>query len=264
MWYADRTYTPEEIHVLKELEYDLFMFNPGFRSLWNNNFEEYFKALFNAEAWKEKQGQSRNGWEHNMHMDPKFRAFMQRQGLIDQVLFGDIDIKNVPLDVQREIEEIQRESQEAAEQVALYERLGLNPFEQEGEEEQDELYKKASAWREGLSTTFSSFYEQTKHIDAFRVLTNYGEVPAKIYSVVDDSSETDVEFEWRPDRIGYALALTSLNRCIESFENLHGFPELEQIIDAHLPATKEIRQELMDRLENIEMLRFRGSAKKNP
>jgi hypothetical protein len=254
MWYSDQTYTPEEIQVLKELEYDLFMFNPGFRSQWNNNFEAYFKALFNKEAWEESQTKSLNRWEDRMQQDPEMRAFLQRQHLIDEVLFGDLDIKNVPIDVRQEIEEIYRESKEADEQVELYERLGVNAFEEAENEAEDTLYEKAQEWQAGMTKVFTNFHEATKHTDAFRILVNHALVAAKIYSVVDDFDETEIDYEWRPDRINYTLALTSLNRCIESMENLRGFPQVETVIDAHLPLAREIRQELIDRLENIARL----------
>ena len=253
MWYSDRTYSPEEIEILRELEYDLFMFNPGFRSVWGNDFKTFFKALVNKELWDERNSKVHGSWEDRMEQDSEFRAFMQRQSLIDEVLLGDLDIKYVPLDVQAEIKETQRESEEAAKQVELYERLGLNPCEDH--EEHDVLYTKANNWQEGLNDILYDFYKQTKHKDAFRILQNHSQVPVKIYSVADMREyEPDLDFQWRPDRIAYTLALTSVNRCLESLENLKD-TAIGPNLDSHVATAKEIRQELMDRLDAIEQLR---------
>ena len=156
MWHSDHTYNKEELAVLRELEYDLFMANPGFRSMWNNNFEEYFNALFNEQKWKareqERHHDHENNWPNTMSRqmieDPEFARFMRDQAIMDEVLFGELDITHAPIEMQAELRQAMREQEQIQEAI---EEDFENWMEQEDEKERKENPPRRS---EGLESTF--------------------------------------------------------------------------------------------------------------
>ncbi len=259
MWHSNKKYSPGEIEVIRELEYDLFMFNQGFRKLWNDNFEDFFNALFSQKAWENKHVEAYGTWEEQVDREPELRAFLQKESLIDEVLLGDIDIKNVPIKVQEEIKEIYRESREVAQRIEFCESLGINPYDEAEEENEniEPLLRKADRWKEKLNLLIEPLHKELKNIDLFRLLQNYEQISASIFYALENGlHEPGTNFQWRPDRIGYTLALTSVSRCIQSFERLKNLPQIELKFNDFLHTAKEIEQELIDRLANIEQSRL--------
>lgn len=271
MWHSDKQYTKEEIEIIRELEYDLFMYNPGFRSMWNNDFELYFKALFDERLWQEmeqkRHGKFHNNMEVRMINDPEFAEFMKEQSIIDSVLFGDMKIEHAPFGLQQEIRNIIKGSEDLNKDFELREKLGLpfNLTNEEDEEEKDNpLYKDAKDWGMQLMNISGPLYEQTKDINLFRILKNCTMVASKIVGAgsVDYESmgEDSFDFAWRVDRNDYNLSLTSLKRCMESLEKISSNKNLAAKINYNkfLTQAKAIRTNLIDLLDSIEQERFKN------
>jgi hypothetical protein len=263
MWHADHEHSEEEMEVLRELEYDLFMYNPGFRSMWNDDFEAYFKSLFNEQVWEEKLEERlekiEGNMSHKMIQDPEFAEFMKRQALIDSVLFGDLAIEHAPIDIQEEVREIQQELEETDKDLEIRDMFGIKEFPEEPWQKHP-LFKKAKDWGRSLHAALSPLYDTHPNKDIFRILNNCDLVSVKLISVLDPNDDfTQEDYEWRTDRIGLKLSLTSLQRCLESLERLSTLPELSQKIDTLNPIKigKEIQQELIDKLDTIEQEHYK-------
>ena len=54
MW-NEHNYNAEELKIVRELEYLLFMYNPGFWAMWHDNFDEYFKGTQNHDYWEKQE-----------------------------------------------------------------------------------------------------------------------------------------------------------------------------------------------------------------
>jgi hypothetical protein len=267
MWHSDKTPSPEELQVLKELEYDLFMFNPGFRSMWNNNFEEYFKALFDEEKWEKKTEERDAHLGENVSLnitkDPEFAEFMQKQAIMGEVLSGNLKIEHVPFKLQAEMKQLLKENEATKEGWELKERLGLDPFDDEDPWKKDPLFNMAFEWSEKVSKKLFPFYEETKNIDAFRILNNCGLVASKIVGASTEVDNNEMDFEWRIDRIGYTLSLTSLKRCIDSLQKLIKTTKnpLRDELKNLLSTAQGMGLELTERLEEINKKYFTQSRK---
>jgi len=193
-----------------------------------------------------------------MMKDPEFAKFMQHQALIDQVLFGDLPIENAPFEVQQEVKEIYKESKEADENFKVREMLGV-PFEQELDPwQKDKLFNQAFEWGDRLGKITAKIYENNKDINIFRILNNCALVASKMIGALDYEPWEDEEWQWRLDRIGYTLSLTSLRRCLESLEKLRN-NEISNLLkpEQFITKGKTIQQELIDRLDKIEQEKFR-------
>ncbi len=55
MWNADKNLSEEEREVMREYEYLYFMYNPGFRAMWRDNFKEYFNGTFDERYWEQRE-----------------------------------------------------------------------------------------------------------------------------------------------------------------------------------------------------------------
>ena len=263
MWHAGRQYTKEEVEVIRELEYDLFMFDPGFRSAWNNNFERYFEALFDEELWEKHQRERSieldKGMGMKMMQDSEFAQFMKHEALIDSVLLGEIPLHNAPMDIREEVREIYRESEEAEKHLRLHEMLGVPlAFESNNDLwQKDPLFNQAFEWGDELGKAAVIIYEKDRNIEIFRILNNCSLVASKIIGAIDYEPFEGEDWQWRLDRNCYTLSLTSLQRCIESLEKLdNNFKPL--MAGDFIGTAKKIRQALIDRLDKIEQSRFKS------
>jgi hypothetical protein len=261
MWHAGKQYSEEEIKILRELEYDLFMFDPGFRSAWNNNFEQYFKALFDEQLWEKHRVERSRVLDQDMSLkmasDPEFSKFMQHQSLIDSVLFGDFPIDNAPIEVQQEVKEIYRESEEANRDMKLQDMLGI-PFIPEPNNDpwqKDSLFNLAFEWGDTLGSQAATIYEKDKNLEIFRILNNCTLVGSKMISAIDYEPFPGEDWQWRLDRIGYTLSLTSVRRCLESLNKLNNVFEQFKV-ESFIETARQIQQELIDRLDKIEQSRL--------
>lgn len=255
MWHSDHEHTEEEIKVLRELEYDLFMYDLGFRTIWNNDFDAYFKSLFDEELWENKMEQAMNRASQDMSRqmleDPEFAAFMKEQAIVEGVLTGELRPENAPVEMRQDLEALLNREQQ-------WDELD----ETENPETGDALYITAKNWATNLSKKVGPLYEQFGNIELFRILTNCYIVPGKII-FAQDGMNLDIEGlgkQWQPDRIGYTLALTSLRRCVESLTSLQKNKKLVKLLGPQklLNAAKKIQKELIDRLDEIEQQRLKN------
>ncbi len=148
MWHSDHEHSEEEIKVLRELEYDLFMFDPSFREIWNNDFDSYFNSLFDEQAWENKMHQAieKAGplMSRQMMEDPEFGEYIKEQAIIDEVLSGELKLEHAPIEMRQELEQL----------------LNAREEDQEPENINDPLYIKANNWAGELSKNVGPLYEQ--------------------------------------------------------------------------------------------------------
>ncbi len=264
MWHSDHEHTPEEIEVLKELERDLFMADPGLRSMWNNNFEEYFQALFDSNKWNDKQDQRQHEISGNMGLkmmqDPEYAKFMKEQAIFDEVLSGEMKIHNAPIEMQERLRNMIKEQEEM--ETGLNEGLDVWIEKQEKEENNgDPLLKTSKRWMMKITKDSGLLYEATGNIELFRIMHNATVVASKIVGAT--SFEKNPEYSNSSDQeivqTDYTLSLISVRRCIESLEKLRDNDTIASKIPAtsYIKTAKEIRQELIDRLDGFEQLRYK-------
>jgi hypothetical protein len=256
MWLADRNYTPEELAIVKEHEYDLFMYNPGFRAMWHNNFEEYFKGLRDEAYWNKREEQREKEIEaevsYNMMRDPEYASMMHERAMTEEALFGDPDESMLARGRQFEREQMLKD-------VGEYQTLR--------KWENDELYKTARDWSMELLESGGKLEQKTKNIHIFRVLTNVLTVSGKIVWGSTDRIDEEIaeemdDYQWQMDRVGYTLSLTSLKRCLESLGKWKAENPQNRQFDESISQGKLIQQQLLDRLEEIEQKRLKRKFKK--
>lgn len=249
MWHAGHNYTKEEKEVLRELEYDLFMYNPGFRSMWHNNFEKYFEATFDEEKWEQREEEREKEIAEEvgrqMIEDPDYATMMHKRAVVEEALFGDLDPVHVPIEMRADVEELKREIEESDEDF--------------DDDDNDPLYMLAKNWGMNLMLKAGKLLEQKDSIHLFRILTNCTIVPAKITGAGTYIPSEGEDFEWRIDRACYNLALSSMLRCLESMEKLQENKTIAKKLDLekYLHNGREIKQQLIDRLDTIEQERFK-------
>ncbi len=263
MWYSGQRFTPDEIQVLRELEYNLFMSDPGFRSMWADNFEEYFKALFDEKMWTEKEEERyeyiSNNISQRMIEDREFSKKMRAEALADSVLEGEISLESVPVEVREEVRKIQEQSNNSLRDLQVSELLGVSSnFDSPWEK--DPLFNQAYEWAHSLGNLAGKLYEQNKNIDIFRILNNSGLVASKLLNtLVETNNETDLgDIEVQIKKVYGDLSILSLNRCIESLERLAGDSSMIKELDVEnfLLIAKKIRPQLIERLDNIQQNLF--------
>ncbi len=250
MWNSDKNLTPEEKDVMREFEYTYFMYNPGFRSMWYDNFEEYFKGTLDEKYWekreKEREKEIQEKIEYNMRTNPEYANRMHEMAIFEETLFGDPDESYIAKSRWFERQQLQKEMEE---------------YEDPNEKrlESDKLYHMAKKWSQDVLVVASEEYEKTKDLNLFRISTNCLPVSGKIVFASnepnDDFYSTKEDFLWRTDRIGYILSLASLQRCIESFRKL----ERNDKIDKFISNALVIQKELIDRIDilNIKYLHLK-------
>jgi hypothetical protein len=258
MWHSDHDHTEEEIKVLRELEYDLFMYDPGFRRIWQNDFNGYFHSLFDEQAWESKMNQvfagqagAESGISQKMLADPEFARYMKEQVIIEEVLAGELQPEHAPVEMRQQLEQIMAEQNNG------------DGFEMDIEIEQvdikDQLFLDAAKWASGLSKQAGPLYEQFGNIQLFRILANCYIVSGKIaFAQEPDAFFPESGYQWQADRVGYSLALTSLRRCMESLEKLRKNLKIAKRLDlkGFAATARTIQTGLMDRLDEIEQMRL--------
>ncbi len=136
MWNADKKLTPEEIAVMREFEYLYFKFNPGFRAMWHDNFEGYFKGTLDEKYWKQREREREKEldeiFEENMR-DPDFASWQHELAIIEETIMG--DPAESPIARSRWYEREQWIAEAQAKQEEFDRKL-----------HNDELYKLAKAW----------------------------------------------------------------------------------------------------------------------
>ncbi len=249
MW-NEHNYNLEEIKVVREFEYLYFMYNPGFRAMWHNNFEEYFKGTQDEKYWEkreeEREKEIRADVEYNMRTDPEYASWRAELAIIEETLLGDPNESYIAQSRWFEREQMMKEAEKA-------------DWEYRSKLENDRLYKMAKDWSMSLLKVAGPAYEKNKDINWFRVLTNCLSVSGKIVFASrefgddeeDELYSTPDDFLWRTDRIGYILSLASLQRCLESFRTLkEKDPGLK--VDKFITDSLTMQAELIDRLEEIQ------------
>lgn len=238
MWDPDKNYSKEELVIVRELEYDLFMANPGFRGMWHDDFEEYFKGTLDEEYWnkrdQEREKEIEESVRRGMIEDPNYASWRNELAMIEDAIFKSYADPILSRGRKFELSRIEQE----------YERPDY---------EKDPLYILAKKWSRDASQKFYQFYEETKLLPAFRIAINAHYVASKIvFASGSFHDEDEVELEWRTDRIGYTLSLLCLNRCLDSLAEL----KQNDLVNFQKRGS-DIRQVLIDRLEDIEQLRFK-------
>lgn len=241
MWYSDRIYSKEELAILRELEQEMFKFNPGFRAMWHNDFEEYFKCTQDGAYWEKREEEREQELQVSMQRriieDPEYYQRMHEMAPIEEQFNGDLDpmaTLSLRTGSGRALEEDE-------------------DFEYKRKWENDPLLKQAKEWMMYMLKTAGPLYDQTKNLALFRLLTNAPVVTGKIVFAQGGGMEYGPDdIGWRTDRVGYHLSLISLNRCIESLQELQQSDLHSQLpLDEYLHRARPIRQELIDRLEHI-------------
>jgi hypothetical protein len=235
------------------------MFDPGFRELWNNDFEAYFHSLFDEQAWESKMRQASSfttyaGGDISRQMleDPQFAAYMREQAIIEEVMSGELKPENAPVEMRRQLEQmLAKQGGPWPDEDVELEIIDEEPID-------DPLYIKADKWAVDLSKKVGPLYEQFGDIKLFRVLTNCYIVAGKIaFAKMEENLEPG--FQWQNDRVGYTLALTSLRRCLESLDKLRDNLKIAKRlnISKFLETAKAIQTQLIDRLDEIEQKRLK-------
>ncbi len=247
MWHSDCEHNEEEIKVLKELEYDLFMLNPGFRKLWNDDFESYFKSLFNEDEWENQMDSKmvdlQSDISRKMIEDHEFANYMKEQAILDEVLNGDLRIENVPVEMRENLEKIvtKVESQTSPEDEIINEF-----FDFSDNNIKDPLYQKSKKWGIKLTKLLGPIYERTQNTDIFRIMVNCGMVA--------------VQTETENEKVGFILALKSLRRCIESMQKLKNKKTIfkKTQFNKFLSDAADIQSKLIDRLDDLDQNNYKN------
>jgi len=250
MWNEGKNLSPEELEIMREFEYTYFMYNPGFRSMWLDNFDEYFKGTQDEKYWerreREREKEIQAHMEYNMRTNPEYASRMHEMAILEETLFGDPAESYIARSRWFEREQMMKE-------MAEYE----DPIDRilEG----DKLYHLAKDWSIKVLKTAGEAYEKTKSPDWFRICTNCLPVAGKIVFasgsiseyLEDEAYSTPEDFLWRTDRIGYILSLASLQRCLESLRRLKE-KDLNLKVDRFIIDGLTMQAELIDRLEEIQ------------
>lgn len=238
MWNADQNYTKEELETVRELEYELFMADPGFRLMWHDDFEEYFKGTMNEEYWhkreEERHRELTEQTRRRMIEDPGYANWRSELAMAEDTV-------------------LQALSDPVLSRGRRFERANLDLDYERPDYESDPLYLAAKNWSRELSQKADELYEQTKFLPLFRIAKNAPYVASKIvFAAGNTHAEDEIDLEWRTDRVGYTLSLSCLNRCLDSLVELKDmdFADFQK-------QGNRMRQELIDRLEKIEQLRFK-------
>jgi hypothetical protein len=249
MW-NEHNYNQEELKIVREFEYLYFMYNPGFRAMWRNNFEEYFKGTQDEKYWEKREEEREKeiieDVEYNMRTDPEYASWRAELAIIEETLLGDPSESYITRSRWFEREQMMKEAEK-------------EQWEYRRKLENDRLYQMSKDWSMALLKMAGPVYEKNKDINWFRVLTNCLSVSGKIVFAArefgDDEEEypcdTSEDFLWRTDRIGYILSLASLQRCLESLRKLkEKDPSLK--VDKFIANGLTMQTELIDRLEEIQ------------
>lgn len=245
MW-NEHNYNQEELKVVREYEYLYFMYNPGFRAMWHNNFDEYFKGTQDEKYWEKREREREKEIEahiqYQMMTDPEYASMMSERAIVEEALFGDPETSYMARGRQFEREQMLKEMEEYEDPI---DKILAG----------DKLYKLAKKWSMEVLKIAGEAYEQTKDLDWFRVITNCLPVSGKIVFAAhepdDDWYDTPEDFLWRTDRIGYILSLASLQRCLESLRKLKEKDSgLE--VDKFIADGLTMQTELIYRLEEIQ------------
>jgi hypothetical protein len=244
MW-NDHNYNPEELKIVREYEFLLFKYNPGFRAMWHDNFEEYFKGTQSEEYWNKREAEREKKldkiFEENMK-DPEYASWRSELAIIEESIMGDPNESPIARSRWFEREQWMKEFE-------------LREARYEQKLENDQLLKLAKSWSMKVMQISGDAYEKNKDLDWFRILQNCLTVSGKIVFASHEPennwySEPE-DFLWRTDRAGYIMSLASLQRCLESLrvlEQKDSQIKLEKLI---LDALK-IQTGLIDRLDTIE------------
>ncbi len=240
MWNAGHNYNHAELEVVKELERELFKYNPGFRSMWHDDFEAYFRGTMNQERWerreRERSKELAEIQRKRMLEDFEYVRFRHELAVLEEQLFGDSNFS-------MKYNEWQKDWSQRREKW-----------------ETDKLYQTAKDWGWELSKAAFQLYEKYKIIHLFRIGINASYVPAKI---VFASSDTPFEepinsledLSWNTSWIGYTLSATFANRSLESLLELkQGKSNINLNLEKFLRIGLGIRKELIDRLEKLHQL----------
>jgi hypothetical protein len=165
-------------------------------------------------------------------------------------------IEHAPFELQQEIRQIMKESEDLDTDYRLNEMLGINTFPEsvlQDPWERDPLFNMAFEWGEELGKKAIMLYEDIKNIELFRIANNCPLVASKLIGALSETDFGGVDFEWREDRIGYTLSLTSLNRSIDSLQKLETQHEVTNKLNTanFLKTAKVIRSQLIERLDSI-------------
>ena len=159
MWNAGNNYSEKELEVVKELEFELFKYNPGFRSMWHDNFEAYFQGTLDEERWERCERERNKELEeiHRKRMveDFEYVRFQHELAVLEEQLFGD---SNFPM----KYNEWQKDWSKSREKW-----------------ENDKLYQIAKDWGWKLSRTVLELYSKNKIIygsclEDFTLLKQFG------------------------------------------------------------------------------------------
>lgn len=244
MWNQGANYNEDELEVVKELEQELFKYNPGFRAMWHDNFEEYFKGTFDEKYWNQAEER------RNIELDQ-----MAKKRMLE-----DFEYVAFQHDMAMTQEMFSRDD--------LFSLKAKDKFHQNTREkwENDQLYQVAKDWGWKLSKFAIELYEKNNMIPLFRIARNASYVPAKIVFGLPDSdweekAESLDELAWDTSWIGYTLALTFLTRSLASLDTLKAsnYSEIGLDYDYFKTIGLKIKLELMDRLENLHQSVIRNS-----
>ncbi|MEK7097283.1 MAG: hypothetical protein AAB906_00340 [Patescibacteria group bacterium] len=244
MW-NEHNYNAEELKIVRELEYLLFMYNPGFRAMWHDNFDEYFKGTQNHDYW-EKQEEIRNqeleaSVSRRMIEDPEYASWRNEMAVMEETLFGDPNESYIARSRWFERKQMLAEMEE---------------YDAQENWHNDKLFQAANEWGMNLIKIADTEYEKSENLEWFRILQNCTMVAGKIvFASGDREGEiyNDPEmFSWRTDRIGYILALASLQRCLESLRRIQDSKFMDVKINKFIPPALKMQLELADRLDGIE------------
>ncbi|OGE74291.1 MAG: hypothetical protein A3I07_04525 [Candidatus Doudnabacteria bacterium RIFCSPLOWO2_02_FULL_42_9] len=233
MWNAGNNYSQEELEVVKELEQELFKYNLGFRAMWHDNFEEYFKGTLDEEYWNQREQQRSKELEEivrkKMIEDFEYLKFRREMALIEDELFSD---HNFSLESEMRFQERREKWKD------------------------DKLYKIAKVWSIDMLKRSCDLYERHKFIHLFRILKNCNYVASKIVYASNDYDFEDVienfnDLAWNISWVGYTLSLTFLNRCLESLSKLENENKIIFNFGEYISTGLQIKRELMDRLETL-------------
>jgi hypothetical protein len=238
-------YSVEELEIVKEREYLLFKYNPGFCAMWHNNFEEYFKGTQDREYWKKQEEvrgkEIETKIQRNMIGNPEYASWRNELAIIEETLFGDPSESYVARSRWFEREQMMNEAEEESDR-------------RDRKLKSDRLYQLSKVWSFEVLKFGEKAYEKNKDLDWFRILTNCLTVSGKIVFASGDCEgehyDSKEGFLWRTDRIGYILSLASLQRCLESFRKIKE-KDPQQKINSFIKDAFLIQSELINRLENI-------------
>ena len=132
----------------------------------------------------------------------------------------------------------------------------------------DKLFQAANEWGMNLIKIADTEYEKSENLEWFRIFTElYYGCGKIVFASGDREGEiyNDPEmFSWRTDRIGYILALASLQRCLESLRRIQDSKFMDVKINKFIPPALKMQLELADRLDGIEQRYLKSRLNKTP